>query len=207
MHVVICGGGVIGACVAYFLSRRGVLCTVIERYELACAASGKSGGFLALNWCDGTPLEALARRSFALHSDLAAGLAGDWGYRRLDAFSGSVSEEARPIENGAGASWLSASFSAGRAGAKAGETNMFESSTSGAAQLETFSEGSRCKANKKPNDAVARRSYSVVYDDDVDSWSVVSTPFDGLYFVGTKSRCDAFVTTLGISGLLLLQRN
>ena len=65
MHVVICGGGVIGASVAYFLGRRGVRATVIERTGLACAASGKSGGFLALDWCDGTPLQSLARRSFA----------------------------------------------------------------------------------------------------------------------------------------------
>jgi hypothetical protein len=84
---------------------------------------------------------------------------------------------------------------------------MFEPSTSGAVQLETFPEGSQCKASKKPNGAIATRSYSVVYDDDLDSWSVVSTPFDGLYFVGTKPQCEAFVTTLGISGLRLLQRN
>ena len=49
-------------------------------------------------------------------------------------------------------------------------------------------------------------SYSIVYDDDLDSWSVVSTPFDGLYFLGSKPECEAFVTTMGISGLRLLQR-
>ena len=47
MHVSICGGGVIGALIAYFLSRRGVKATVIEGTGLACAASSKSGGFLA----------------------------------------------------------------------------------------------------------------------------------------------------------------
>ena len=47
MRVVICGGGVIGAAIAYFLSRRGVRATVIERSGIACAASGKAGGFLA----------------------------------------------------------------------------------------------------------------------------------------------------------------
>ena len=66
MRVLICGGGVIGASIAYFLSRRGIETTVIERTGLACAASGKSGGFLAFDWCDGTRLEPLARRSFAL---------------------------------------------------------------------------------------------------------------------------------------------
>ena len=72
MRVLICGGGVIGASIAYFLSCRGVAVTVIERTGVACAASGKAGGFLARDWCDGTPLEALARRSFALHARLAA---------------------------------------------------------------------------------------------------------------------------------------
>src|SRR5467141_3433378 len=49
MRVLICGGGVIGASIAYFLSCRGVKATVIEGTGLACAASGKPGGFLALD--------------------------------------------------------------------------------------------------------------------------------------------------------------
>ncbi len=88
MRVVICGGGVIGASIAYFLSCRGVEAIVIERTGLACAASGKSGGFLALDWCDGSPLQALARRSFALHASLPEAIGGDWGYRRLDTYGG-----------------------------------------------------------------------------------------------------------------------
>src|SRR4026207_2360631 len=56
-HVIVCGAGVVGASVAYFLTRRGVAVTVVERTAVACAASGKSGGFLALDWCDGTPVE------------------------------------------------------------------------------------------------------------------------------------------------------
>lgn len=87
MRVVICGGGVIGACIAYFLSQRQVEGVVVERTGIACAASGKSGGFLALDWCDGTPLAALARRSFLLHAELAATLNGRWDYRRLDTLS------------------------------------------------------------------------------------------------------------------------
>ena len=88
MRVLICGGGVIGASIAYFLSQRGVQPIVIERTGLACAASGKSGGFLALDWCDGTPLEPLARRSFALHARLAQEIGGNWGYRRLTTYGG-----------------------------------------------------------------------------------------------------------------------
>ncbi len=69
--VIVCGAGVIGASVAYLLVRRGVRVTVVERSGVACAASGKSGRFLALDWCDGSPLGLPARASFALHADLA----------------------------------------------------------------------------------------------------------------------------------------
>src|SRR5215470_902748 len=86
-HVVVCGAGVIGSGVAYFLSLRGVRVTVLERTGVACAASGKSGGFIALDWCDGSPLEPLARASFALHAKLAAELGVDYGYRRMDTFA------------------------------------------------------------------------------------------------------------------------
>jgi glycine/D-amino acid oxidase-like deaminating enzyme len=85
-HVVVCGAGVVGASVAYFLARRGIGVTVVERSGVACAASGKSGGFLALDWCDGSPLGPLARASFALHAELARELGGDHGYRRMDTF-------------------------------------------------------------------------------------------------------------------------
>jgi glycine/D-amino acid oxidase-like deaminating enzyme len=75
-----------GASVAYFLARRGVAVTVVERSGVACAASGKSGGFLALDWCDDSPLGPLARASFALHAELARDLGTDYGYRRMDTF-------------------------------------------------------------------------------------------------------------------------
>jgi glycine/D-amino acid oxidase-like deaminating enzyme len=90
MRVVICGGGVIGACTAYFLARRGVEVMVVERSEVATAASGKAGGFLALDWCAGTPLDPLARRSFHLHAALPDEIAGDWAYQRMTAYSGLV---------------------------------------------------------------------------------------------------------------------
>ena len=96
MRVVICGGGVIGACTAYFLSRRGIDVIVVERAEVAAAASGKAGGFLALDWCAGTPLDALARHSFALHAALPGEIAGDWAYCRMSAYSGVVVPEGDP---------------------------------------------------------------------------------------------------------------
>src|SRR5882672_11980668 len=95
-HVIVCGAGVIGASVAYFLARRGVGVTVVERLAVACAASGKSGGFLALDWCDGSPLGPLARASFALHADLAREITTDYGYRRLDTFMLAARERGTP---------------------------------------------------------------------------------------------------------------
>src|SRR5262245_59049251 len=109
MRIVICGGGVIGASIAYFLSRRGVKPIVIESTGIACAASGKSGGFLALDWCDGTPLEQLARRSFSLHEDLNRAIDRDWGYRRLATYAAAASaRDGRPRTARAGDHpWLS----------------------------------------------------------------------------------------------------
>lgn len=93
VSVIICGAGIIGAATAYYLSLRGIGATVVERCNVACAASGKSGGFLALDWCDGTPLEDLARKSFALHADLAESLQTDYVYRRLETFQIAATRE------------------------------------------------------------------------------------------------------------------
>jgi len=87
-RIVICGGGAIGTAIAYFLSRRGARPIVVERNEVGGAASGKSGGFLAYDWCRGLPVDRLARRSFQLHAELAEELGNPWGYRRLDTFAG-----------------------------------------------------------------------------------------------------------------------
>ncbi|HEX2825986.1 MAG TPA: FAD-dependent oxidoreductase [Burkholderiales bacterium] len=107
MRVVICGGGVIGACTAYFLARRGVDVTVVERNEVACAASGNAGGFLALDWCAGSELDALARRSFALHGELAAEIDEDWGFHRTNAYGGWVVRDSDPRRHAPAAlDWL-----------------------------------------------------------------------------------------------------
>ncbi|KAK8963278.1 hypothetical protein KSP40_PGU002437 [Platanthera guangdongensis] len=91
-RVIICGGGVIGACTAYFLASKAagrVAITVVEKSAIACAASGKAGGFLALDWCDGTPVADLARASFLLHRSLSDLLDGPrtYGYRALTTLS------------------------------------------------------------------------------------------------------------------------
>src|SRR5215475_5574725 len=104
-RIIICGGGAIGAAIAYFASARGAQVVVVERHEVGGAASGKSGGFLALDWCRGSPLDRLARRSFALHAELSAKLGGPWGYRRLTTYGGYAAED--DIARGAsGRPWL-----------------------------------------------------------------------------------------------------
>lgn len=105
-RVVICGGGAIGTAIAYFLARRGARPIVVERHAVGGAASGKSGGFLAYDWCRGQPVDRLARRSFQLHAELAEELGNPWGYRRLDTFAGYASEGVE-VNAPPGREWLS----------------------------------------------------------------------------------------------------
>jgi glycine/D-amino acid oxidase-like deaminating enzyme len=107
MRVLVLGGGVIGTSIAYRLAARGADVVVVERSGIACAASGKSGGFLALDWCDGTKLMQLARRSFALHAELAEALGGDaWGYRRMTTYAGALADAAVPASQAAWHGWV-----------------------------------------------------------------------------------------------------
>src|SRR5436190_14498067 len=108
MRVVVCGGGVIGASTAYFLSRRGAEVTVVERRAVACASSGKAGAFLALDWCAGSPLDALARRSFALHARLPDEIGDDYGYQRVTTYGAyAVAGQAARRSAGSDHDWLS----------------------------------------------------------------------------------------------------
>ncbi|MEW5318677.1 MAG: hypothetical protein WDW38_009879 [Sanguina aurantia] len=98
--VVICGGGIIGAATAYYLSEMGLAPTVIERESVACAASGKAGGFLALDWNDSSPVGPLSRKSFALHAQLAERFGADnIGYRRTHTLQVKGSETAAQAGN------------------------------------------------------------------------------------------------------------
>ena len=107
MRVLVLGGGVIGTSIAWRLALRGADVTVLERSVIACAASGKAGGFLARDWCDGTPLMHLARRSFDLHAELAENLNGDWGYRRLTTYGGTVGRASTRASHGPSRGWIS----------------------------------------------------------------------------------------------------
>jgi len=84
-RVVILGAGLHGAALAYYLTLRGVKPLVIERQEVAAAASGKGGGFLARDWGDAVTRE-LHKVSFRLHEELAETL-GIESYRRLPVLS------------------------------------------------------------------------------------------------------------------------
>lgn len=88
--IIVVGAGIIGASITYHLAELGQSCTVIEQCHIACAASGKSGGFLAKDWCDSSPVKALARPSFEMHRELATSLSHDIGYRTLQSYSVSL---------------------------------------------------------------------------------------------------------------------
>src|SRR6187402_2351831 len=110
MRVVICGSGVIGASIAYYLSRRDVQVTVVERTAVACASSGKAGAFLALDWNAGSRLDALARRSFYLHTQLPDEIDADWGFHRLTTYGGyTVPQRAARGQRDADLPWLAES--------------------------------------------------------------------------------------------------
>ena len=71
-HVLVAGAGVIGSSIAYHLAvNHGIRATVYDKVGPGCAASGKAGGFLALDWCDGSPVGPLARASFRMHAEIA----------------------------------------------------------------------------------------------------------------------------------------
>ena len=96
MRVCIVGGGIIGASIAFHLSEAG--CTniiIVERTNIACAASGRAGGFLAKNWRSGTEGQ-FSESSFLAHNALAERLKTEYGldvlYRRLTTFNLSIAE-------------------------------------------------------------------------------------------------------------------
>ena len=80
--VVICGGGIVAASIAYHLTLRGVQPLIVERTAVGAAASGKAGGFLARSWGDGSVTQQLHHVSFDLHEALAERL-GVASYRRI----------------------------------------------------------------------------------------------------------------------------
>lgn len=89
-RIVILGGGIAGISTAYYLSHSpslpsGSSITIIEGTDIAAAASGKSGGFLAKDW-HGAATASLSAMSYELHAELAGKYGGKekWGYRVVD---------------------------------------------------------------------------------------------------------------------------
>jgi len=80
-EVVIVGGGIVGCTTAYFLARKGVKATIIEKEAVGSCASGFAAGLL--NPLNGQgipgPLEPLARESFRMHSHLAEEVKAETG--------------------------------------------------------------------------------------------------------------------------------
>ena len=110
MKVVICGGGIMGTCLAYYLLENGASCVILERNSVACAASGKAGGFLARDWCQNSHLSNLAEASFDLHTKLAEIMKGEqnYDYRKLEAYSLDITPNASSLEadNHLNLSWI-----------------------------------------------------------------------------------------------------
>jgi glycine/D-amino acid oxidase-like deaminating enzyme len=113
MDIVIIGGGVIGGCTAYFLTRHPKYdpqkhrITLLEASKVAGGASGKAGGCLA-SWA--TP-RCLAQLSFQLHAELAAEHDGEknWGYRRtycMDCETNAETPHQDKPDQGVGPDWI-----------------------------------------------------------------------------------------------------
>ncbi|KAF7158021.1 hypothetical protein CNMCM5623_002533 [Aspergillus felis] len=98
-EIVIVGGGIIGCCSAYYLTRHPSYdpsrhkVTLIEATEIAGGASGKAGGLLAL-WAYPSSIVPL---SYKLHADLAKEHNGKerWGYREVGC--GQIVVRGRPL--------------------------------------------------------------------------------------------------------------
>ena len=74
---------------------------ILERYKVACAASGKAGGFLASSWCShSTPIDELARTSFKIHQELAEQLNGEemYEFRMLHTYSANLDLSVSSVE-------------------------------------------------------------------------------------------------------------
>ena len=85
-RVVICGAGVIGGSIAYYLAKRGVFATLIENDAIAAGASGAAAGLLTapVPSSSDNPMYEMQRRGFDMHVELSESLPAesgvDYGY-------------------------------------------------------------------------------------------------------------------------------
>eukprot|EP00211_Chloroparvula_japonica_P005372 CAMPEP_0119152518 /NCGR_PEP_ID=MMETSP1310-20130426/47925_1 /TAXON_ID=464262 /ORGANISM="Genus nov. species nov., Strain RCC2339" /LENGTH=377 /DNA_ID=CAMNT_0007144895 /DNA_START=60 /DNA_END=1193 /DNA_ORIENTATION=- len=107
-HVVIVGGGIAGVSAAYYLMKEGdsgresrLSVTLVEREAIACAASGKAGGFLAREWGNAVT-DYLHHGGYDEYERLAREL-NLASYRKIPTLMISGGGKKRPTE---GPSWL-----------------------------------------------------------------------------------------------------
>ncbi|KAG9010051.1 hypothetical protein FRB94_011028 [Tulasnella sp. JGI-2019a] len=109
--IAIIGGGIIGTCTAYYLSKHPKIADstirIFEGTSIAAGASGKAGGFLAADWHE-RRTASLGVLSFKLHEDLANehGGVNKWGYRKVT----TLNVEVNPVRRNKhvpDAEWLS----------------------------------------------------------------------------------------------------
>lgn len=95
-NIVIAGGGIIGNCIAYYLSENHAMpSTIIDPVGIAPAASGKAGGFLASTWSDYiASVGPLQRRSFVLHEMLGEKYGDVTDYRKMTCSTVMVNDNA-----------------------------------------------------------------------------------------------------------------
>ncbi len=89
--IVIVGGGIQGTSCAFHLHQSSYLTpgssiTILESQELASAASGKGGGFMARSWGDGTDTQTLHELAFDMYESLSRELNLE-SYRKLPVIS------------------------------------------------------------------------------------------------------------------------
>eukprot|EP01066_Platyproteum_vivax_P013780 Platyproteum_vivax@DN6224_c0_g1_i1.p1 len=107
--VVICGGGILGCSVAYYLAEKQIKNIIVEQRTIACAASGNAGGFLARDWCDHHCVGPLARLGYKLHAELAESLlklGKDVMYRPVQTVSVTATSKGRPTKESCVPKWL-----------------------------------------------------------------------------------------------------
>lgn len=93
-EVVVIGGGIIGVCTAYYLARRGVPVTLLEKGELAAEQSSRNWGWVRTLGRDLAEVP-LSLHSLRLWDALKGELAGDTGFVRSGICYASETEQDR----------------------------------------------------------------------------------------------------------------
>ncbi|PSQ58956.1 MAG: FAD-dependent oxidoreductase [Halobacteriales archaeon SW_9_67_25] len=81
MDAVVVGGGIIGVSSAYYLARRGVDVTVLERASVGAGNTGRANGGIRAQFSSPVSV-ALSNESIAVWEDFEEGFGVDIGYRR-----------------------------------------------------------------------------------------------------------------------------